>query len=65
MQSKNRMLVADLTGKMKHERRLEMNKGISSKLLGEKHSRQHQGLKMEVCLMCSKISKQPGVTGAE
>lgn len=32
---------------------------------GEEYDMQHQGLKMEVCLICLKICKEACVVGAE
>lgn len=67
MQFKNRMFVSGLLEKMKHEQNLEENWGIGPKSLGEEgeHDMQHQGLKMEVCLIWLKICKETCVIEAE
>lgn len=70
MQFKNRMFVSGLLEKMKHEQNLEENWGIGPKSLGGggrrgEHDMQHQGLKMEVCLICLKICKEACVVEAE
>lgn len=64
-EKQEKMVMAGLMEKMIHEQKLEENQGTGLKLLREEHSMQHQGLKMDVCFGCLKISKEAGVAGAK